>query len=146
MEASSHGLDQYRLDGVKIAAAGFTGFGRDHLDYHATSEAYLAAKSRLFSDVLPLGGVAVLNADIPEFAHLASLAREHRASGLFLRNGRTRDPDRRTAVSSPAGQRVAQRSRFSGGDYEIEIPLVGGFQIMNALCALGMVSGADKVR
>ena len=61
IEASSHGLDQYRLDGVTIAAAGFTNITRDHMDYHATFEDYLAAKLRLFTEVVADGGVAVVN-------------------------------------------------------------------------------------
>ena len=71
MEASSHGLDQCRLDGVRIAVAGFTNLSRDHLDYHGTMEIYLAAKARLFSEVMLPGGIAVLNADIPEYDALA---------------------------------------------------------------------------
>src|SRR5205085_9432041 len=63
MEASSHGLDQYRLDGVEISAAAFTNISRDHLDYHASFEDYLAAKLRLFSELLRDGGIAVVNAD-----------------------------------------------------------------------------------
>ena len=62
-EASSHGLDQHRLDGVRLKAAAFTNLGRDHLDYHPTMEAYLAAKLRLFTELLPAGGIAVVNAD-----------------------------------------------------------------------------------
>ena len=63
MEASSHGLAQYRLDGVRLAAAGFTNLTRDHLDYHPTFEDYFAAKMRLFSELLPEGAAAVINAD-----------------------------------------------------------------------------------
>src|SRR5690606_18017115 len=63
MEASSHGLDQRRLDGVRLAAAAFTNLGRDHLDYHPTVEAYLTAKLRLFERLLPEGATAVVNAD-----------------------------------------------------------------------------------
>ena len=67
MEASSHGLDQFRLDGVRVKAAAFTNLSRDHLDYHATMEAYLAAKLRLFTDLLDQDGTAVLNADLIEY-------------------------------------------------------------------------------
>ncbi|HYH20051.1 MAG TPA: Mur ligase family protein, partial [Azospirillum sp.] len=73
MEASSHGLDQFRLDGVRVAAAGFTNLTRDHLDYHGSMEAYLAAKAMLFDRVLVPGGGAVLNADIPEFDTLSAI-------------------------------------------------------------------------
>src|SRR5215470_11384677 len=67
IEASSHGLDQFRLDGLDISAAAFTNLSRDHLDYHTTMQAYLAAKARLFGELMPRGGVAVLNAEVPEF-------------------------------------------------------------------------------
>src|ERR1700684_3099244 len=63
IEASSHGLDQFRLDGLRIAAAGFTNLSRDHLDYHPTIEAYLAAKLRLFEDLVAAGGAAVIAVD-----------------------------------------------------------------------------------
>src|SRR5690606_9130352 len=80
MEASSHGLDQFRLDGVHVAAAAFTNLSRDHLDYHGTVEAYLAAKLRLFDALLAPGGGAVLNADAAEFDAFARVcrARGHR--------------------------------------------------------------------
>jgi UDP-N-acetylmuramoyl-L-alanyl-D-glutamate--2,6-diaminopimelate ligase len=76
LEASSHGLDQRRLDGVRILAAAFTNLSRDHFDYHGSFEKYLAAKRRLFSDLLAPEGTAVLNADQPESAGLADLCRE----------------------------------------------------------------------
>src|SRR5690606_14911554 len=75
-EASSHGLDQYRLDGVKIAAAAFTNLGRDHLDYHPTTDAYLAAKLRLFAELLPSDAPAVVNMDTPHAADVLSLAKK----------------------------------------------------------------------
>src|SRR5690606_12371974 len=74
MEASSHGLDQYRLDGVRVTAAAFTNLSRDHLDYHDSMEAYLQAKSRLFEEILEADGTAVLNADAPESVILAEKA------------------------------------------------------------------------
>ncbi len=88
LEASSHGLDQYRLDGVRVTAAAFTNISRDHLDYHGTKEAYLAAKVRLFDTILAPGGTAVLNADVSEFGPLKKRceARAHRIIG-FGRNG-----------------------------------------------------------
>ena len=83
IEASSHGLAQFRLDGVAVAAAAFTNLTRDHLDYHGDMASYRAAKERLFGDLLEPGGAAVLNADSPEFAGLAALcrARGHRVIG-----------------------------------------------------------------
>ena len=137
MEASSHGLDQHRLDGVRVSAAGFTSFGRDHLDYHPTTEHYFEAKARLFTEVLQPGGVAVLNADIPEFDRLKALAEaaghpvlSYGYRGRHLRITR-REP-------TPDGQTVLL-DILGGRNYEIRFPLVGEFQLMNALCALGLV-------
>ena len=80
MEASSHGLAQYRLDGVKLAAAGFTNITRDHMDYHTSFDDYLYAKLRLFGEVMGPGGVAVINADSAQAAEFEALcwARGHR--------------------------------------------------------------------
>ena len=85
LEASSHGLDQHRLDGVHLAAAAFTNIGRDHLDYHPTPEAYLAAKLRLFSEVLPPEGTAVVNADAEGAAEVIAAAGARR---IFRRGPR----------------------------------------------------------
>ena len=74
VEASSHGLDQHRVDGLRLAAAAFTNISRDHFDYHGSAGAYYAAKRRLFGELLPAGATAVLNADVPEFSDLAGLA------------------------------------------------------------------------
>jgi UDP-N-acetylmuramoyl-L-alanyl-D-glutamate--2,6-diaminopimelate ligase len=81
IEASSHGLDQHRLDGVKILACGFTNITRDHMDYHPTFESYLAAKLRLFTDVVQDGGVAVVNADAAHAEHFIEAAK---ARGLLF--------------------------------------------------------------
>src|SRR5260221_5211569 len=75
LEASSHGLEQYRLDGLAITIGAFTNLSRDHLDYHPTMAAYLAAKSRLFAELMPAGATALLNADIAEFEPLAAICR-----------------------------------------------------------------------
>jgi UDP-N-acetylmuramoyl-L-alanyl-D-glutamate--2,6-diaminopimelate ligase len=140
MEASSHGLDQFRLDGVRISAAAFTNLTQDHLDYHGTMAAYLAAKQRLFDQVLVPGGVAVLNADIPEYPILAEAS--HRAGHPILDFG-----------NSASALRLLQRRPLPNGQSltlevlgrrrEIEIPLVGGFQAMNVLAALGLAIATD---
>jgi UDP-N-acetylmuramoyl-L-alanyl-D-glutamate--2,6-diaminopimelate ligase len=137
MEASSHGLDQYRLDGVKVRAAGFTSFGRDHLDYHATPDAYFAAKARLFTEVLQPGGTAVLNADIPEFDRLEKVARGagHPVMSYGERGKELRIVERR---ASAAGQ--AATLELFGHRRTIALPLAGAFQLMNALCALGLAA------
>jgi UDP-N-acetylmuramoyl-L-alanyl-D-glutamate--2,6-diaminopimelate ligase len=135
VEASSHGLDQYRLDGLRIAAGAFTNLTQDHLDYHKTMAAYLAAKLRLFEHVLAPGGTAVLNADIPEFAEAAAVARAagHPVLDFGARAGALRLVDR---ASTPTGQRLDLE--ILGRQRTIELPLVGTFQAMNALAALGL--------
>ncbi len=136
LEASSHGLDQHRLDGVALTAAAFTNLSRDHLDYHGTAETYLAAKKRLFEAILPAGGTAVLNADVPEFEPLreVSEARRHRIVG-FGRNG----ADVTLVGLEPLadGQKLALA--LAGGTFEVRLGLVGDFQAMNAVCALALV-------
>lgn len=147
MEASSHGLDQFRLDGVKVSAAAFTSFSRDHLDYHKTDAAYLGAKLRLFNEVCANGGTAVLNADIPEYAQLAEAAT---AGGLKVWSyGREGYDIRILALNSVAeGTRV--RLRILGDLAEFLVPLAGAFQIYNALAALGLVlaqgAAIDRVK
>ncbi|HEV2676709.1 MAG TPA: UDP-N-acetylmuramoyl-L-alanyl-D-glutamate--2,6-diaminopimelate ligase [Aliidongia sp.] len=145
LEASSHGLDQYRLDGVRIVAGAFTNLTQDHLDYHRTMAAYLAAKLRLFEHVLAPGGTAVLNADIPEFADAAAVARAagHPILDFGSHAGALRLVDR---TSTPTGQRLDLE--ILGRQRTIELPLVGTFQAMNALAALGLAiaTGIDPDR
>jgi UDP-N-acetylmuramoyl-L-alanyl-D-glutamate--2,6-diaminopimelate ligase len=135
-EASSHGLDQYRIDGVALAACAFTNLTRDHLDYHGSMEAYWLAKRRLFSELLPADGTAVINSDSPYGAELATLCRDrgqrlirYGASGEEIRVHHLRP--------NAAGQRVDLR--VMGTEVTLELPLVGAFQVENALCALGLV-------
>ena len=140
MEASSHGLDQFRLDGVRVRAAGFTSFGRDHLDYHPDTEAYFAAKLRLFTKVLAVGGVAVLNADIPEFARLKD-ATESSGHRVLSYGRQGLDFRIESQVATPRGQSV--RLLVQDRIFDFELPLVGAFQLMNALCALGLVAASE---
>ncbi|MFM7345352.1 MAG: UDP-N-acetylmuramoyl-L-alanyl-D-glutamate--2,6-diaminopimelate ligase, partial [Tagaea sp.] len=139
MEASSHGLDQCRLDGVKLQAAAFTNLSRDHLDYHPTMEAYFAAKKRLFDTLLPRGAVAVLNADIPEFEALKAACQ---ARGLRVASYGRAGKDLRliSARPVPGGQKVEIEAY--GAKHEFLLPLAGAFQTMNALAAAGLVVGA----
>src|SRR5262249_31138575 len=131
-----HGLDQHRLDGVQVSAAAFTNLTRDHLDYHGTFDKYRDAKVRLFSDVLMDDGVAVLNADVPEIATLSEITAHRRLRTMsYGRNGRDLKIVDVTAL--PHGQRVSLE--VIGQRYELELNLVGGFQLMNALAALGLV-------
>jgi UDP-N-acetylmuramoyl-L-alanyl-D-glutamate--2,6-diaminopimelate ligase len=136
MEASSHGLDQFRLDGVEISAAAFTNLSRDHLDYHETPSAYFAAKRRLFAEVMKAGGVAVLNADAPEFEALASVSAErgHRV----IRYGRKAGELRLLRQTPEAdGQRLVLD--YFGQREEVLFPVAGSFQAENLLAALGLV-------
>jgi UDP-N-acetylmuramoyl-L-alanyl-D-glutamate--2,6-diaminopimelate ligase len=140
MEASSHGLEQRRLDGVRLVAAGFTNFTQDHLDYHAGFDEYFAAKAGLFTRVLPDDGVAVINLDDPKGAEIAKYVtvRGQRLIGV----GRTGEADLRIL-----GQRydaTGQDLRFSWQDqaYLVRLNLIGGFQAVNVLTAAGLAIGA----
>ncbi|MEX1234138.1 MAG: UDP-N-acetylmuramoyl-L-alanyl-D-glutamate--2,6-diaminopimelate ligase [Roseovarius sp.] len=146
MEASSHGLDQRRLDGVQLLAAAFTNFSQDHLDYHHTFEAYWGAKAALFTRVLPEGGVAVINMDDERGAEMADLA-EARGQDV-LRVGRHNTAQLRLLSQrfNPTGQSL----RFSWLDeiQQVDLPLIGGFQGENLLLAAGLAigAGADAAR
>ncbi len=141
LEASSHGLDQRRLDGLTVKAAGFTNLSQDHLDYHHTMAAYREAKLRLFTTLLPRGGTAVLNADADDFAAVAAAAVMHGQtvmsvgeSGVGLRLlSRAPEPD---------GQRL--RLTAEGRDYEVLLPLAGAFQASNVLVAAGLCMAAGE--
>ena len=139
MEASSHGLEQRRLDGVRIAAAGFTNLGRDHLDYHADVAEYLGAKLRLFDTLTEPGRPAVVNAD-GDYADSAIAAA--RTRGLDLRTtGRFGDAIRLADIRQDGfGQRLRVADVRTGTEHDVLLPLPGGFQAENALLAAGLVS------
>ncbi len=136
MEASSHGLDQFRLDGVTLEAAAFTNVTRDHLDYHLTEEAYFTAKARLFSEVLPVGKTAVLNQDDTKYAALADLCekRNLRIVG-FGKSGK----DYTIKAIVPVAQGQTALMDIHGKPYRLEIPLAGAFQVFNIAAALALV-------
>lgn len=136
IEASSHGLDQYRLDGVQISVGGFTSFSRDHMDYHGDMQAYLDAKARLFSEVIIEGGYAVLNADIPEYDYLAKLSAQ-RGLHILSYGFKGRDLTLQSLTPLPHGQKAD--AVVFGRNISLELPVVGAFQAMNILCALGCV-------
>ncbi len=136
LEASSHGLAQSRMDGVRLAAAAFTSWGRDHLDFHATPEAYLAAKMRLFRELLPPGGGAVLNTDLPFSDELAAICRT-RGHNVILYGHHGADLSLTDVTPSPGGQRMTVR--WAGTPRTILLPLAGRFQAMNALAAMGLL-------
>ena len=133
LEASSHGLDQERLDGVQIQTAAFTNLGRDHLDYHGTQEAYLAAKARLFGEVMAPDGIAVINADSLHAGALRAICVERGIQVLSY--GIADDADLRILEEAPhpAGQEL--RVAFGGKTRQVSLPLIGGFQAQNVLCA-----------
>ncbi|MBR0555081.1 UDP-N-acetylmuramoyl-L-alanyl-D-glutamate--2,6-diaminopimelate ligase [Ciceribacter sp. L1K23] len=135
MEASSHGLDQSRLDGVKLAAGAFTNLGRDHMDYHPTIEDYMAAKMRLFDTLLPKGAPAVIFSDDPWSAEAIRVAK---ASGLDVRTvGRAGGYLTLKRVEHFRHKQVAEV--HAGSDiFEVHIPLAGDFQIANALVSAGL--------
>jgi len=138
LEASSHGLDQYRLDGVRIAAAAFTNLSRDHMDYHPTVEHYLAAKLRLFTELAPKGAPAVIVADHEHSAAVIAAARAQQLNVMTV--GRAGDAIRlRDATIDGFAQ--AMTLEHAGKSYSLKLPLVGEFQIENALVAAGLVIG-----
>lgn len=138
MEASSHGLDQFRLDGVRVSAAAFTNLTRDHLDYHANMVAYYAAKRRLFAEVLAPDGVAVLNADTTEFADLAALVAAR--GGRVIDYGTKAKSLRLVALTTTAVGLLLDLL-LDDRPVRAKLNLVGAFQAANALAALGMVVG-----
>jgi UDP-N-acetylmuramoyl-L-alanyl-D-glutamate--2,6-diaminopimelate ligase len=142
IEASSHGLDQHRLDGVRVSAGAFTNLSRDHLDYHPSIEAYLAAKLRLFEALVVDGGIAVIDVD---HEHGAAVVAAAKARGLKLMTvGRKGDGIRLFATKIDG---FAQNLMLQHDDtrYELRLPLVGGFQVENALVAAGLAiaSGSE---
>ncbi|MBX3564207.1 MAG: UDP-N-acetylmuramoyl-L-alanyl-D-glutamate--2,6-diaminopimelate ligase [Sphingomonas sp.] len=141
-EASSHGLSQYRTEGLPVKAAAFTNLSRDHLDYHGDMAAYFHAKLRLFADVLAVDGTAVVWADDPNSPRVEELARA-RGNKLITvgEHGETlrlvgRDP-------SLLGQKLTIEA--DGSTYEVMLPLIGAYQAANALTAAGLViaTGGD---
>jgi UDP-N-acetylmuramyl-tripeptide synthetase len=143
MEASSHGLDQFRLDGVRLAAGAFTNLGRDHMDYHPDTAHYFNAKMRLFSELLAPGSPAIVNADDPRSVEVSEISRKARLDlrtvgrkGTFLALKRIEHERFRQVGELQAGERI----------YRIELPLAGDFQFSNALVAAGLAiaTGSDE--
>ncbi|MBW7851163.1 MAG: UDP-N-acetylmuramoyl-L-alanyl-D-glutamate--2,6-diaminopimelate ligase [Rhodospirillales bacterium] len=143
LEASSHGLEQHRLDGLRLAAAAFTNLSRDHLDYHPDMEAYAAAKLRLFEELLPAGGGAVVNAESPLAGRIAEIGR--RRAHRVLTFGDAAGADIRLVARRPDAAGQSLSLALLGRALEIHLPLPGAFQASNALCALGLAiaCGAD---
>ena len=141
LEASSHGIDQRRLDGVRLKAAGFLNLTQDHLDYHGDMDTYRAAKLRLFEALLPRGGVAVLNADSDNFGPFAAAAIQAGQAILSVGEaGQSLRLNRRELL--PDGQRMSLS--YDGRTYDLRLPLAGAFQAANALAAAGLCLGAGE--
>jgi UDP-N-acetylmuramoyl-L-alanyl-D-glutamate--2,6-diaminopimelate ligase len=141
MEASSHGLDQFRLDGVKLNIAAFTNFSRDHLDYHKTMESYFDAKMRLFNELLPADGTAVINCNAAEYEKVAEAAKKRGHKPLTF--GCSKGDIRLAGKEMTAHGQMLRLSIF-GKKYEAAINLVGEFQSMNVMCAMGMALASGE--
>src|SRR6185312_10887132 len=135
LEASSHGLDQRRLDGVRVTAGAFTNLTRDHLDYHPTIEAYLAAKLRLFDDLIAPGGTAVIGIDDCYAGQVVEAARKR---DLKIISVGARGEDIRFVDGSIDGFAQIIAIAHAGRTYTVRLPLVGAFQVQNAGLAAGL--------
>ena len=146
VEASSHGLDQYRLEGVRLQAAAFTNLTRDHLDYHKSEQGYFYAKARLFGELLAPDTAAVINIDSAWGKTIDDIVWARGLDKLTV--GRSVDADLRLMKHQPltAGQRI--EILYKGNQYAAEIPLIGDFQADNVLLAVGlvMVTGGNLAR
>ncbi len=140
MEASSHGLDQGRLDGVRLKAAAFTNFSQDHLDYHAGFDEYFAAKAGLFARVLPDDGTAVINIDDPRGREMLAIARGRGQRLLTV----GRDPAADLRITAQRFDATGQDLRFTheGRPHLVRLALIGGFQAENVLAAAGLAMAA----
>jgi UDP-N-acetylmuramoyl-L-alanyl-D-glutamate--2,6-diaminopimelate ligase len=144
-EASSHGLSQYRTEGLPVAAAAFTNLSRDHLDYHGDMASYFTAKLRLFSEVLGDHGTAVVWVDDPHSERVIDLARARRQRMITV--GEHGDTLRLTSrAPTLLGQGLVIEA--DGGQYKVTLPLIGAYQAANALVAAGLViaTGGDVAR
>ena len=135
-EASSHGLEQRRLDGVELVAGAFTNLGHDHLDYHPSVEAYMAAKLRLFDTLLTPGDSAVINADGARSDDVVAIARER---GLqIMTTGQAGDTLRLKGARQDGFAQLLE-IEHAGRTFEVHLPLIGIYQASNALLAAGLV-------
>ena len=142
MEASSHGLDQRRIDGVRLRAAGFTNFSQDHLDYHHTFEAYFAAKAALFDRVLPDDGVAVVNANDPKGAAIAEIATARGQQVIMVGHDASCDLRITAQRFDATGQDL--RLTWRGQPHQVRLTLIGGFQAENVALAAGLAIASGE--
>jgi UDP-N-acetylmuramoyl-L-alanyl-D-glutamate--2,6-diaminopimelate ligase len=142
MEASSHGIDQRRLDGVRLKAAGFTNLTQDHLDYHGTMAAYFEAKAQLFTRLLPEDGVAVVNLDGAKGSEMAELALGRGLQVLTVGKGQGADLQIASTRPDATGQEV--RYLWQGRAFQTRLALIGAFQAENVAVAAGLVIAAGE--
>jgi UDP-N-acetylmuramoyl-L-alanyl-D-glutamate--2,6-diaminopimelate ligase len=145
-EASSHGLDQFRLDGVRISAGGFTNLSRDHLDYHPDVAHYLAAKARLFRELIVPGGAAVISADHDSSPAVIEAARTRGLRIVTIGSqGDGAGEGIRLVEATIEGYAQNLKLEHRGYPYSVRLPLVGAFQIENALvaAALAIATGSE---
>ncbi|ABQ70297.1 UDP-N-acetylmuramoylalanyl-D-glutamate--2,6-diaminopimelate ligase [Rhizorhabdus wittichii RW1] len=135
-EASSHGLSQYRTEGLPVRAAAFTNLSRDHLDYHGTMEAYFAAKLRLFTEVVDQDGAAVVWADDPRSVEVIAAVR---ARGVRLLSVGAAGETIRLVERTPTALGQTLKLEIEGKAREVKLPLIGAYQAANALVAAGLV-------
>jgi UDP-N-acetylmuramoyl-L-alanyl-D-glutamate--2,6-diaminopimelate ligase len=140
MEASSHGIDQRRLDGVRLKAAGFTNLTQDHLDYHGTMEAYFEAKAQLFTRLLPDDGVAVVNLDGARGSDMAELALNRGLRVMTVGKGQGADLQIAATRPDATGQEV--RYLWQGRAFQTRLQLIGAFQAENVAVAAGLAIAA----
>lgn len=143
MEASSHGLKQYRMDGAKVSLAGFTNLTQDHLDYHPDFDDYFVSKMRLFTELLEPGATAVINVD-SQWGEQAADTVEAAGHPVMRIGWRGHDLQIREITPHPSSQHI--RFTLDGADHEIDLPLIGEFQTANALmaAALALHSGVSQ--
>lgn len=139
IEASSHGLSLDRMYGLKFSAVGFTNLTQDHLDYHGNMENYFQAKMKLFTDYAKDGAVAVINADIPEFARIKAICEEKKLKVLSY-GKKAEDLQLIEQNLHKTGQDIT--IKVLGEKHVLNLDITGAFQAMNALCALGLAIGA----
>ncbi|WP_341814743.1 UDP-N-acetylmuramoyl-L-alanyl-D-glutamate--2,6-diaminopimelate ligase [Wolbachia endosymbiont (group A) of Chalcis sispes] len=137
LEASSHGIDQYRIHGLRLTAAVFTNFSQDHLDYHKDINKYFEVKKKLFYEVLPKGETAVLNADISEYDALLKIA-EERGNKVITYGKKGSDITLLKQIPAPNGQHLT--IKIGDEIYDMFFPVLGQFQAYNLLCAMGIVT------
>ncbi len=142
MEASSHGLDQRRMDAVRLAAAGFTNLSQDHLDYHETMDEYFAAKAGLFARLLPEEGTAVINLDDPRGAEMTAITRARGQRLIGVGRGEGAALRLLAQRAEPDGQIL--RFAWDGKPHQVRLGLIGAFQAENVLMAAALAIAAGE--